>query len=162
MEAGPRCGAAALKELLREAGALFLGGGKLDLQRRRRPIGDRRVAHDRVPRKRQPGDRSGVGADERIDVAEARQEVLGRIHIGSNPLLVVSIERSKPTRKPKAALPPALPSSGTSAPSAFRCVQTHFKEVGDIIEIPIESAAALEIVDGDDVWALAIARHTRL
>ncbi len=75
---------------------------------------------------------------------------------------LVSVERSKPTRKSKATSAAPLSAASTAPPSAFRCVQTHFKEVGDVIEIPVESAAALEIVDGDDVWALAIARHTRL
>lgn len=54
------------------------------------------------------------------------------------------------------------PSKKTPLASAFRCVQTHFKELGDVIELPRETAAALEVTDGDDVWALAVARHTRL
>lgn len=46
--------------------------------------------------------------------------------------------------------------------SYFRCVQTHFKEVGDVIEVPHDTAAALDVKNGDAVFALAVARHTRL
>jgi arginine N-succinyltransferase len=54
------------------------------------------------------------------------------------------------------------PSKKQPLASAFRCLQTHFKEVGDVVELPRASAAALELDDGDEVWALAVARHTRL
>jgi arginine N-succinyltransferase len=51
---------------------------------------------------------------------------------------------------------------GSSSTPVFRCAQTDFREVGDTLELPRESAAALGVVDGDEVWALAMARHTRL
>lgn len=80
---------------------------------------------------------------------------------------LVCVERKAAKKPPTktttpAPMTPPAPSTAPTTPSAFRCVQTHFKEVGGVIELPKETAAALEVDDGDDVWALAIARHTRL
>lgn len=44
----------------------------------------------------------------------------------------------------------------------FRCVQAEYCERGDIIAVAAPTAVALGIVDGDDIHALALARHTRL
>ena len=52
--------------------------------------------------------------------------------------------------------PPPTPSSN------LRCVSSEFGERGDLIEVPRESADALQLQEGDEVWALAVARHTRL
>ncbi|MDP2343136.1 MAG: arginine N-succinyltransferase [Deltaproteobacteria bacterium] len=46
--------------------------------------------------------------------------------------------------------------------STLRCVSTEFAESGHNIQLPREAAAALHLEDGDEVWALAVARHTRL
>lgn len=57
------------------------------------------------------------------------------------------------------------PARGKTQPPAsamFRCALTEFAEQGDDILLPQETAAALGVVDGDDVWALAMARHTRM
>jgi hypothetical protein len=70
----------------------------------------------------------------------------------------VAIER-RAMRKTKTA--------AASVPaSMFRCAQTYFREVGQgsdrVIELPKEAALALDVVDGDEVWALALARHSRM
>ncbi len=57
------------------------------------------------------------------------------------------------------------PARGKTLPpgaSMFRCALTEFGEQGDVLLLPKQTAAALGVVDGDDVWALAMARHTRL
>ena len=46
--------------------------------------------------------------------------------------------------------------------SFFRCVQGDFAEQGDSIAISAETAAAIQVADGDDIFVLALARHTRL
>jgi arginine N-succinyltransferase len=71
---------------------------------------------------------------------------------------LVAIER-RAMRKTKTA--------AASVPaSMFRCAQTYFREVGQgsdrVIELPKEAALALDVVDGDEVWALALARHSRM
>ena len=56
----------------------------------------------------------------------------------------------------------ASSSSSSSSSCVFRCVSTEFGEVGGTIQVPREAADVLHLKDGDDVWALAVARHTRL
>lgn len=52
---------------------------------------------------------------------------------------------------------------GKSPPeSYFRCIQADFAEQDDVIAISAETAASLQVVDGDEIFALALARHTRL
>jgi arginine N-succinyltransferase len=44
----------------------------------------------------------------------------------------------------------------------FRCVQAEYVERGDVIAVAAATAAALGVTAGDEVFALALARHTRL
>ncbi len=44
----------------------------------------------------------------------------------------------------------------------FRCVQAEYIERDDTIAITAETASALAVRSGDDLYALALARHTRL
>jgi hypothetical protein len=44
----------------------------------------------------------------------------------------------------------------------FRCVQAEYIERDDTIAITAETASALVVRSGDDLYALALARHTRL
>jgi arginine N-succinyltransferase len=57
------------------------------------------------------------------------------------------------------------PGRGKTQPpgtSFFRCALTEFGERDSTLLLPRETAQALGIVDGDEVWALAMARHTRM
>jgi hypothetical protein len=52
---------------------------------------------------------------------------------------------------------------GKSPPeSYFRCIQADFAEHNNVIAISAETAASLDVVEGDELFALALARHTRL
>jgi arginine N-succinyltransferase len=44
----------------------------------------------------------------------------------------------------------------------FRCVQAEYCERGEVLAVAAATAAALGVADGDEVHALALARHTRL